>query len=145
MQQILKQLVTDAPDLEGAAVVSPDGRVAASVLPAGTDENRVSAMAAALLALSERTAAELERGELKQVYVKGTGGYTVLMQVEGGYVLQAFTGPKAKLGMVLLDMASTAQKLAGTSVGAWETNEVRIDDDTLEILRVAADKEPAAS
>ena len=143
MRQILKQLVTEASDLDGAAIVSPDGLVVESVLPAGFDENRVSAMAAALLALGERTAEELERGELRQVYVKGSGGYTVLMHVEGGYVLEAITGPKAKLGMVLLDMASAVQELSGTAAGEWETNEVRIDDKTLEILRTDAGQGPA--
>ncbi|MCP3962747.1 MAG: hypothetical protein GY719_33325, partial [bacterium] len=71
MQQVLRNLVTNTPDVEGAAVVSTDGLTVASVLPAGTDEDRVSAMAAALLSLGERTASELERGELEQIYVKG--------------------------------------------------------------------------
>jgi predicted regulator of Ras-like GTPase activity (Roadblock/LC7/MglB family) len=51
-----------------------------SVLPAGTDEDRVSAMAAALLSLGERTSQELQRGTLEQVYVKGGAGYILLMQ-----------------------------------------------------------------
>ncbi len=145
MQQILKQLVADAPDIEGAAVVSPDGVVVASALPAGTDEDRVSAMAAALLSLGERTGAELERGELKQVYVKGAGGYAVLMHVEGGCVLEAVTGPGAKLGMVLLDMKSAARELGRTAARSWETKQIRLDDDTLEILRAAAGRKPTVS
>ena len=99
-------------------------------------------MAAALLSLGERAASELERGELKQIYVKGTGGYTVLMHAEEGCVLEAVTGPRAKLGMVLLDMSSATQKLSGTAAGAWETHEVRIDDDTLEILRTVDGGDP---
>ena len=55
MHLVLKTLVANTPDLEGAATVSLDGLVLASVLPAGTDEDRVSAMAAALLSLGERT------------------------------------------------------------------------------------------
>ncbi len=144
MQDILNQLVTGAPDLVGAAVVSPDGLAVASVLPAGTDEDRVSAMAAALLSLGKRTTNGLERGELKQVYIKGSSGYTILMQAEGGCVLEAITGPEAKLGMVLLDMKSAIQKLSGNASGAWETNKIQIDDDTLEILQAAADRKPAS-
>ncbi len=112
MQQILRNLVTNTPDLEGAAVVSSDGLVVASVLPAGTDEDRVSAMAAALLSLGERTATELERGDLEQIYVKGAGGYIVLMRAGSESVLEAIAGPAAKLGMVLLDMKRAAQELA---------------------------------
>ncbi len=112
MQQILRNLVTNTPDLEGAAVVSSDGLTVASVLPAGTDEDRVSAMAAALLSLGERTASELERGDLEQIYVKGGHGYIVLMRAGDDSVLEAIAGPAAKLGMVLLDMKRAAQELS---------------------------------
>lgn len=112
MQQILRNLVTNTPDLEGAAVVSTDGLTVASVLPAGTDEDRVSAMAAALLSLGERTAGELERGDLEQIYVKGGNGYIVLMRAGSESVLEAIAGPAAKLGMVLLDMKRAAKELA---------------------------------
>lgn len=112
MQQVLRTLVNNTPDLEGAAVVSVDGLVLTSVLPAGTDEDRVSAMAAALLSLGERSSKELQRGQLEQVYVKGSQGYVVLMQAGNEAVLQAIAGPGAKLGMVFLDMKRAAQELA---------------------------------
>jgi hypothetical protein len=111
-QQILKTFVNNTPDVEGAAIVSVDGLVVASVLPAGADEDRISAMAAALLSLGERTAHELKRGQLEQVYVKGNQGYIVLMQAGAETVLETIAGPSAKLGMVLLDMKRAAQELA---------------------------------
>ncbi len=111
MQQVLRTLVTNTPDLEGAAMVSTDGLVLSSVLPAGTDEDRVSAMAAALLSLGERTAQELQRGTLEQVYVRGNSGYIILMQAGPEAVLEAIAGANAKLGMVLLDMKRAAQEL----------------------------------
>lgn len=112
IQQVLKTLVTNTPDFEGAAVVSVDGLVLSSVLPAGTDEDRVSAMAAALLSLGERSSEELQRGSLEQVYVKGSTGYIVLMQVGAEAVLEAIAGPGAKLGMVLLEMKRATAELA---------------------------------
>ena len=112
IQQVLKTLVTNTPDFEGAAVVSVDGLVLSSVLPAGTDEDRVSAMAAALLSLGERSSEELQRGNLEQVYVKGSTGYIVLMQVGAEAVLEAIAGPGAKLGMVLLEMKRATAELA---------------------------------
>lgn len=112
MQQVLKNLVSNTPDLEGSAIVSVDGLVLTSVLPAGTDEDRVSAMAAALLSLGERSSDELQRGTLEQVYVKGSKGYIILMQVGSEAVLEAIAGPGAKLGMVLLDMKRAAQELS---------------------------------
>jgi predicted regulator of Ras-like GTPase activity (Roadblock/LC7/MglB family) len=111
MQQVMRTLVTNTPDLEGAAMVSTDGLVLSSVLPSGTDEDRVSAMAAALLSLGERTAQELQRGTLEQVYVKGNSGYIILMQAGPEAVLEAIAGANAKLGMVLLDMKRAAQEL----------------------------------
>ena len=111
MQQVLRTFAANTPDIEGAAVVSLDGLILSSVLPAGTDEDRVSAMAAALLSLGERTSQELQRGALEQVYVKGSSGYVILMQAGGEAVLEAIAGPGAKLGMVLLDMKRAAQEL----------------------------------
>lgn len=111
IQQTLKTLVTNTPDVEGAAVVSVDGLVLSSVLPAGTDEDRVSAMAAALLSLGERSSDELGRGLLEQVYVRGRSGYIILMPSGGEAVLEVIAGPSAKLGMVLLDMKRAAQEL----------------------------------
>lgn len=111
MNQILKTLVTNTPDLEGAATVSLDGLILASVLPAGTDEDRVSAMAAALLSLGERTAQELQRGTLEQVYVRGDDGYIILMAAGPEAVLEVIAGGGAKLGMVLLDMKRAAQDI----------------------------------
>ncbi len=111
MQHALKTLVSNTPDLEGAATVSLDGLVLSSVLPAGTDEDRVSAMAAALLSLGERTSEELQRGTLEQVYVKGNDGYIILMQAGPEAVLEVIAGKGAKLGMVLLDMKRAAQEI----------------------------------
>lgn len=111
IQTTLKDLVTNTPDVEGAAMVSADGLVIASVLPAGTDEDRVSAMAAALLSLGDRTVDELQRGALEQVYIKGADGYIILMQAGNECVLEVITGGAAKLGLVLLDSKRAAQEL----------------------------------
>jgi uncharacterized protein len=112
MHLVLKTLVANTPDVEGAATVSLDGLVLASVLPAGTDEDRVSAMAAALLSLGERTSEELARGTLEQVYVKGSSGYIILMQAGREAVLEVIAGGGAKLGMVLLDMKRASQEIS---------------------------------
>ena len=112
IQQVLRTLVNHTPDVEGAAMVSTDGLTLASALPSGADEDRVAAMAAAVLSLGERTAQELQRGTLEQVYVKGDAGYVILMQSGPDAVLEAIIGPGGKLGMVLLDMTRAAQELA---------------------------------
>ena len=60
----LRNLQAKTPDIEASAVVSVDGLIMASSLPAGVEEDRVSAMSAAMLSLGERIAGELGRGGL---------------------------------------------------------------------------------
>ena len=77
----LRELQASSPDIEASAIVSVDGLTIASALPQGVEEDRVSAMSAAMLSLGERIATELGRGSLDQVYIKGEKGYVVLMSV----------------------------------------------------------------
>jgi len=63
----LRDLQSGTPDIEASAMVSVDGLIMASSLPADVEEDRVSAMSAAMLSLGERIANELGRGTLNQV------------------------------------------------------------------------------
>jgi len=108
----LRELQASSPDIEASAVVSVDGLSIASALPQGVEEDRVSAMSAAMLSLGERIATELGRGSLEQVYVKGEKGYVVLMSVGEEAVLTALAREQAKLGLILLDMRRTAEDLS---------------------------------
>ena len=65
----LRDLQASSGDVEAAAIVSVDGLSIASSLPVGTEEDRVSAMSAAMLSLGERISSELGRGLLQQVFV----------------------------------------------------------------------------
>ncbi|MFZ0160378.1 MAG: roadblock/LC7 domain-containing protein [Kineosporiaceae bacterium] len=113
IQAVLQTLVTSSPDVEGAALVTMDGLPLASALPGGTDEDRVSAMGAAALSMGARTVAELKRGSLEQVYVKGSGGYVILMQAGTETVLETISNSDARLGLLLYEMKLAAKELAG--------------------------------
>jgi hypothetical protein len=76
----------------------------ASSLPGGVEEDRVSAMSAAMISLGERIANELGRGMLDEVYIHGEGGYVLLMSSGQEAVLTVLARQKAKLGLVLLEM-----------------------------------------
>lgn len=108
----LRELQSTTPEIEASAVVSVDGLIMASSLPAGVEEDRVSAMSAAMLSLGERIATELGRGMLDQVYVRGTGGYVILMSVGDEAVLTTLVREGAKLGLIFLDMRRTADDLS---------------------------------
>jgi hypothetical protein len=85
----LREMQMSAPDIEASAVVSVDGLIMASALPAEVEEDRVSAMSAAMLSLGERIAAELGRGGLEQVYIRGDSGYVLVTAVGQEAVLTA--------------------------------------------------------
>jgi len=112
MMERLRELQAASPDIEASAVVSLDGLIMASALPKGIEEERVSAMSAAMLSLGERIASELERGKLHQVYIKGEQGYVILMSVGEEAVLTALARNQAKLGLVLLDIRRAVEDLA---------------------------------
>jgi predicted regulator of Ras-like GTPase activity (Roadblock/LC7/MglB family) len=107
----LRDLQSSTPDVEASAVVSVDGLTIASSLPIDVEEDRVSAMSAAMLSLGERIAGELGRGMLDEVYIHGDGGYVLLMSVGQEAVLTVLSRRTAKLGLVFLEMRRAAQDL----------------------------------
>jgi len=108
----LRDLQAGTPDIEASAVVSVDGLIMASSLPAGVDEDRISAMSAAMLSLGDRIATELSRGQLVQVYIRGSAGIIVLMAVGEDAVLTVLARSTAKLGLIFLDMSRAAEDLS---------------------------------
>ncbi|TAK14830.1 MAG: hypothetical protein EPO32_00655 [Anaerolineae bacterium] len=108
----LRDMQASSPDIEGSAIVSVDGLSIASALRQGIEEDRVSAMSAAMLSLGERIASELGRGVLEQVYIKGEKGYVLLMAVGEEAVLTIMARKEAKLGLILLEMKRAVEELA---------------------------------
>jgi uncharacterized protein len=107
----LRAMQAASPDIEASAVVSVDGLIMASALPADVEEDRVSAMSAAMLSLGERIATELGRGSLEQVYIKGTRGFIILTAVGDEAVLTALARQEAKLGLIFLEMRRASEDL----------------------------------
>jgi predicted regulator of Ras-like GTPase activity (Roadblock/LC7/MglB family) len=107
----LRDLQARTPDIEASAIVSMDGLTIASSLPANLEEDRVSAMSAAMLSLGERIAGELGRGNLFEVYIHGDHGYVLLTSVGMEAVLTVLTRQQAKLGLVFLEMRRAADDL----------------------------------
>jgi predicted regulator of Ras-like GTPase activity (Roadblock/LC7/MglB family) len=108
----LRRLQQATPEIEASAVVSIDGLIIASNLPESVEGDRVSAMSAALLALSMRIAGELKRGFLEQVFIRGLDGDILLMSVGEAAVLTVMARRDAKLGMVLYYMRRTAKEIS---------------------------------
>jgi predicted regulator of Ras-like GTPase activity (Roadblock/LC7/MglB family) len=111
MVERLRNMQAAAPDIEASAVVSVDGLIMASALPQEVEEDRVSAMSAAMLSLGERISGELGRAGLEQVYIKGDKGAIVLTSVGSEAVLTALARQEAKLGLIFLEMRRAAEDL----------------------------------
>jgi predicted regulator of Ras-like GTPase activity (Roadblock/LC7/MglB family) len=112
LDRALTDLLSQAPELEAAAVVSFDGLAMASTLPDGMDEDRVAAMSAALLSLGEKAAQGLGRGDLSQVYVEGETGTVFLISCDDEAVLVAVAAAGAKAGLMLFEVRRSAKQIA---------------------------------
>lgn len=104
LQDVLQNFVSGTPDVQGAALVSPDGLSLASALPAGFDEERTSAMSAAMLSLGERIGQELARGTIDRIFVEGNKGYGVLVSCGEDAVLLVLASSSAKQGLLNLEI-----------------------------------------
>jgi predicted regulator of Ras-like GTPase activity (Roadblock/LC7/MglB family) len=93
------------------AIISNEGLMIASLLAADFEEERVGAMAAAMLSLGERSAKEMLRGNLEQAYVQGEDGYVILQRASQDTLLLVLTTKRAKLGLVFLDVGRLAKEI----------------------------------
>lgn len=101
---VLQNFVSGTSDVQGVALVTPDGLPLASTLPGAMDEERVSAMSAAMLSLGERIGQELARGIIERIYVEGDKGYGILISCGEDAVLLVLAAQKAKQGMLMLEI-----------------------------------------
>ncbi len=111
LTSVLTELNGTSADIEASGIISTDGLMMASVLPAGLDEDRVGAMSAAMLSLGDRTAQELNRGGLEQVLIKGDNGYVLMTYAGEEAVLTVMAKPNAKLGLIFLDVKRAAESI----------------------------------
>jgi hypothetical protein len=108
---ILQNFVSTTTDVQGAAVVTPDGLPLAASLPGSMDEERVSAMSAAMLSLGERIGIELGRGSIDRIYVEGDEGFSILTSCGRDAVFLVLAGKAAKQGVLMLEIKRTVSEL----------------------------------
>ena len=112
LQDIMENAISSTNGLEATAIVSMDGMIIGSVLPEDVEEERIAAMTAAILGLGERTAEEMQRGTLEEIYIKGENGYVLIMSAGEAVVLTGIVSDEAKLGLLFISMKNTAKKIA---------------------------------
>lgn len=112
LQDELQNFVSGTSDIQGAALVSPDGLALASVLPGGMDEERTAAMSASMLSLGERIGRELVRGNVERIVVEGEKGYGVLVGCGSDAVLLVLAGAGVKQGLLFLEVKRAVSRIA---------------------------------
>lgn len=98
--------------IEAAALLSNDGSMIASALPAHFDARRVAATSATFRSLGVRAARALERGDVEEVLVKGHGGYAIMMASGADEILLCLAASASQLGLVLHDMRRALKAIA---------------------------------
>lgn len=111
IESILQNFVSGTADIQGATLVSPDGLSLATVLPSAMDDEKVSAMSAAMLSLGERIGNELSRGSIDRIYVEGDQGYGVLTNCGDDAVLLVLANQSAKQGLLMLEIKRLTEEL----------------------------------
>lgn len=109
---ILRELNASSEDIEASALISMDGLLLASLLPAEFEQDRVAAMSAAMLALGSQATMELNRGALDQILIQGQRGHVLLTRASAKAVLVVITRPEARLGTTFLDVRRGAEALS---------------------------------
>ncbi|MDA0674237.1 MAG: roadblock/LC7 domain-containing protein [Cyanobacteria bacterium] len=111
LSSVLQNFVSGTADVQGAALVTPDGLPLTSTLPSGMDEERVSAMSAAMLSLGERIGSELARGSIDRIFVEGDKGYGILTSCTEDAVFLVLADKAAKQGVLMLEIKRSLAEL----------------------------------
>ena len=121
IEDVLRSLHASVEGLQGTVVVSLDGFVVAAHLPSGNvrrrraenpaDSPQVAAMAASIIALSDKVLAQLARGSISRVLIDGSEGGIVVVPTGSDAALAVMVSHDAKLGLVMLALRRSAEQV----------------------------------
>ena len=112
LDEILRDFERNVPHIEATAIISQDGLVIASRLPDQVEEDRVGAMGAAILSISTRSGAELDRGEMLRVLIEGTNGFLLIRSIGDIALLVVLVDKKVRLGMLFYECRRCVEQLS---------------------------------
>lgn len=110
LEKVLDNLSTVG-GIEGSAVVSRDGLIIVSNLPAAIDAETFGAMSATMTGAAETASSELKKGTPDRVLVESKKGKVISVSAGPTAILVALAGPDAKLGLVMLEISKAAKKI----------------------------------
>ncbi len=121
LERELKKLQEQVGGIQGAVVVSIEGLVIAAFPPGEehdavdgnpTDSPQVAAMAATLVAISEKVLQRLARGDIDRLLIEGDDGALVVVPAGNEAALAVLVNKNVKMGITLLALKRTAKKIA---------------------------------
>lgn len=116
LKPILSRLNSISQEIEASAVMTRDGLTLASKIRKDVNQDRLGAMCASLLSLSDKTAKELSRGNLKQVLIEGDQGCVLIVHIGQRAVLAVVSKPSSNLGMVFVEARKVAKEIEATKL-----------------------------
>lgn len=116
LKPILSRLNSISKEIEASAVMTRDGLTLASKIRDDVNQDRLGAMCASLLSLSDKTAKELSRGNLKQVLIEGDQGCVLIVHIGARAVLAVVSKPSSNLGMVFVEARKVAKDIEDTKL-----------------------------
>ena len=100
-------------DVEASAIVSRDGLLMASDIPEGIHAETFAAMTATMLGAAETVVSELKKGVPDRVIVESKEAKIVATGAGQKALLVVMTSPAAGLGLILVEMEKSAEKVKG--------------------------------
>ena len=121
IEDVLRGLHQTVEGLQATVVISLDGFVVAAHVPSSNgrrkradsaaDSPQVAAMAASIVAISDKVLAQLQRGEMSRVLIDGSDGGIVVVPAGRDAAMAAMVAHEAKLGLVMLALHRAADQV----------------------------------
>ena len=111
LQNILKELQSQTPDIIASMIVRLDGLSIASNVPDTVDRSLLGALTAAAMGISKRVVEQLGQGEMKKTLIEGEEGQLVLYGMKNA-VLSLLLRKNANLGLIFLLLEQAAEKIS---------------------------------
>lgn len=98
---IILQRVAKEVNLHTLALVTKEGRRIAYYSTMHVDADLLSAMVASILAMGEQTIKQMQQGELGEIVVRGTEGYTIVSCAGEGFLMIGAGPSTSDLGLTV--------------------------------------------
>jgi predicted regulator of Ras-like GTPase activity (Roadblock/LC7/MglB family) len=111
LMKLNQKLRESVPDITGMMIATTDGLTIATDFPE-EDATKVAAVCAAAWGLGNRVAKNTTLGDMVETMIKGRDGQLLIYVVGGDAVLAVRTTVSGNLGLIRLETAGTAKKVA---------------------------------